>query len=146
MEKEEQAKREAEQQAMSGKAPEMEQWADSTPAVTDWATEGTNIVSQQPIPTFTGSSGGGGGGAAGATEDWNVGPTTATKDWAADDAGDWGNAEPKVIQICPHTIYTCVSTVRLLIHYCILILFPFCRPQLGTGRCNMSVPQILCKI
>ena len=87
MEKEEQAKREAEQALSSAKVPEMEQWTE-TPAVTDWATETTNIVSQQPVPTFAASGG--------ATEDWNVGPTTATKDWAADDAGDWGNAEPKV--------------------------------------------------
>lgn len=25
-------------------------------------------------------------------QDWNVGPTTVTKDWADD--GDWGNTEP----------------------------------------------------
>ena len=29
-------------------------------------------------------------------QDWSVGPTTSTKDWAADDTGDWGNTEPKV--------------------------------------------------
>ena len=36
-------------------------------------------------------------------KDWSVGrlgpTTTTTTDWAADDAGDWGNAEPKVYAI-----------------------------------------------
>ena len=30
-------------------------------------------------------------------QDWSVGPTTSTKDWGADDTGDWGNTEPKVV-------------------------------------------------
>ena len=35
--------------------------------------------------------------AATGDQDWNVGPTTApTKDWGADDTGDWANTEPKV--------------------------------------------------
>ena len=30
-------------------------------------------------------------------QDWNVGPTTSTKDWGADDTGDWGNTEPPLV-------------------------------------------------
>lgn len=30
-------------------------------------------------------------------EDWNVGPSTTTKDWGADDAGgEWGNTDTTV--------------------------------------------------
>ena len=93
MEKEELAKREQEQLVAGGKewlgkGPEAD-WGEAASAA-DWKTEGTGIgvgTTQQPISTaFAGTAG---------AEDWNVGPTP-TKDWAADDAGDWGNAEPEV--------------------------------------------------
>ena len=97
VEKEEQAKREAEM-ALGGKAvADTEQWGDVQP--TEWTTTaegpGIGITPQQPVPAF---------GTTTATtttgEDWSVGPTTTTTtDWAADDAGDWGNAEPKVYAI-----------------------------------------------
>lgn len=59
----------------------------------DWATEGiatgptpgattTTTTTQPPIPTP--------GGFLGAGEDWNVETQPATKDWAEDNAGDWG--------------------------------------------------------
>lgn len=68
----------------------------------DWTTEGTAI--SQSIGG--GTSGGTGGGTAGATsvpgggdQDWNIGPTTTTKDWA-DEAGEWAGTEPQVCFVC----------------------------------------------
>lgn len=121
VEKEEQAKREQEQLASLGTGKVVEdQWGDA--AATEWTTEGTGIgvATQQPTPAFAGTTSGG--------EDWNVGPTTATKDWAADDAGDWGNAEPKV---CGHCCLLTVLMVSLL-----------CRQPLGTGRHQQSLDLV----
>ena len=36
-------------------------------------------------------------------QDWNMGPTTTTKDWGADD-GEWGNTEPVSV-----TVYSSLS-------------------------------------
>lgn len=55
-------------------------------AAGDWTTEGT--AASQTIA----------GGAPiihGGEQDWNIGPTTTTKDWA-DDAGEWAASEPQV--------------------------------------------------
>ena len=94
MEKEEQAKQEQEQLAGLGTLPEADQWGDVGPTG-DWKTEGTGIgvSTTQQTPAITTAFAA--AGSAGGGEDWNVGPTS-TKDWAADDAGDWGNAEPEV--------------------------------------------------
>ena len=61
----------------------------------DWTTEGT--ATSQTIA---------GGAAApapvihGGEQDWNIGPTTTTKDWA-DDAGEWAASEPQVcLSVC----------------------------------------------
>ena len=78
-----------------------QQWADTmgVPSTTDWGGESTTAPSGAAPPT-----------AAAATttttttttttfnqDDW-MGPagTTTTKDWGADDGGDWGGAEPQV--------------------------------------------------
>ena len=65
----------------------------------DWSTEGTGIggisggttttttttTTKPPVPSSGFLTG---------DQDWNVGPTTTTKDWGADDAGgDWGNTD-----------------------------------------------------
>lgn len=65
----------------------------------NWTTEGTGISGPppstttianttnptQPAPFMAGG------------EDWNVGPSTTTKDWGADDAGgEWGNTDTTV--------------------------------------------------
>lgn len=100
VEKEEQAKREQEQQALeavaskdwAGAVPEVDQWTE------EWTTEGTSMAgtggaAQQPLSGISASSAPAGP-ATGAGEEWNVGPST--KDWAADDTGDWGSGEPQV--------------------------------------------------
>ena len=114
VEKEEQAKLEAEQHAAADQwatlgpglegAPQQpplleptEQWADT--ATGDW---GADVSTAPIIPGGQAAAVTTGGAAATTTpgfmasdQDWNVGPTTSTKDWGADDTGDWGNAEPK---------------------------------------------------
>lgn len=70
-----------------------EKWRDTT-AGSDWTTEGT-ATSQ----TIAAAAGGGGAAAPGpivhtGEQDWNIGPTTTTKDWA-DDAGEWAASEPQ---------------------------------------------------
>ena len=48
-------------------------------------------------------------------QDWSVGPTTSTKDWGADDTGDWGNTEPKVVaNFCEYSGNTISFTEKTL--------------------------------
>jgi len=121
VEKEEQAKLEAEQihaapDQWAGLGPTVEggiqqppllepteQWADT--AGGDWGADvgGTAPIVPGGAPTAGGMTTGTGLTTGAATtpgfmasdQDWSVGPTTSTKDWAADDTGDWGNTEPK---------------------------------------------------
>lgn len=106
IEKEEKAKMEEEQPWPSSTIPEpaevpqQDQWVDTTGPQADWGAEVVATGGGGPTPQV----GGGLGTAPPAQpvaappptglgdQDWNVGPTTATKDWADD--GDWGNTEP----------------------------------------------------
>ena len=107
VEKEEQAKAEQELQiaqewggaTITTETTGEEQWGDTTGGGGDWSTEGTGIggisggttttttttTTKPPVPSSGFLTG---------DQDWNVGPTTTTKDWGADDAGgDWGNTD-----------------------------------------------------
>jgi len=98
VEKEEQAKQEAERELLmvtaeqQGDMPAADQWSglDTAPVgTTDWAGETTTTgggLAAPPIGT-TGVPP-----AGGFDQDWNVTPSTHTKDWADD---DWGGAEPQ---------------------------------------------------
>ena len=55
-----------------------------------------------PAATTLTTAGGGtttGQFATGGEHDWNVGPTTTTKDWGADEGGDWSNTDTNVITL-----------------------------------------------
>ena len=52
---------------------------------------GTAGTSQPPVPTP-------GGFLAAGEQDWNVDTTSGTKDWAEDNAGEWGGDAP--VRIC----------------------------------------------
>lgn len=106
VEKEEQAKREAEEaQAL---AQQTDQWSSVMPpsetadpsgqwdASGDWGA--TPMTASQvtpgvaPVPTTSTGT----GFTTGGDQDWNMGTTTTTThDWAEDAAGDWGSTEPK---------------------------------------------------
>ena len=84
----------------------VQQWADTSGApATEWGAEtvpgasagasagtgtgtGTGVISGQPTQTPAAAPPTGLG-----DQDWNVGPTTTTKDWGADDT-DWSSEPP----------------------------------------------------
>nr|Q4KTE2.1 RecName: Full=Small ribosomal subunit protein uS2; AltName: Full=40S ribosomal protein SA [Suberites domuncula]AAX48876.1 SA [Suberites domuncula] len=110
VEKEEQAKAEAERERLATDqwqtnqpaAPQQDpdQWADTmgVPSGGDW---GDEPVTTAPVPTggappvaSTTATPATNTGSGFNQDDWSV-PTTKTKDWGADDGGEWGNTEPK---------------------------------------------------
>ena len=81
----------------------LQQWVDTTGPATDWGAEATpggqaapasqvGIAAPPPATQAVTAT------PTGFTEqDWNVGPTTATKDWA--DEGDWGNTAGEPVSL-----------------------------------------------
>lgn len=53
-----------------------------------------------------------------ADQDWNMAGPPTTSDWAAEDTGDWGSAEPKVSHVSPSEkcmmLTLCLSYIRPL--------------------------------